>query len=127
MIVILLYLYSENRFDIINMETKFTPWKRLIRLLELEKKDLAQILYYSIFAGIVSLSLPLGIQAIINLIQGAQVSSSWIVLVVLVTLAVVFAGALQLMQLRIIENVQQRIFTRTSFEYSYRFPKIKLE
>ena len=120
-------MYSENRFDTINMETKFTPWKRLIRLLELEKKDLAQILYYSIFSGIVSLSLPLGIQAIINLIQGAQVSSSWIVLVVLVTLAVVFAGALQLMQLRIIENVQQRIFTRTSFEYSYRFPKIKLK
>jgi ABC-type bacteriocin/lantibiotic exporter with double-glycine peptidase domain len=47
--------------------------------------------------------------------------------VILVTLGVIFAGALQIMQLRIIELVQQRIFTRTSFEYSYRFPKIKLE
>lgn len=109
------------------MKAKFTPWQRLVRLLELEKKDLLQILYYAIFSGIVALSLPLGIQAIINLIQGAQISSSWIVLVILVTLGVIFAGALQIMQLRIIELVQQRIFTRTSFEYSYRFPKIKLE
>ena len=109
------------------MKAKFTPWQRLVRLLELEKKDLLQILYYAIFSGIVTLSLPLGIQAIINLIQGAQISSSWIVLVVLVTLGVIFAGALQIMQLPIIETVQQRIFTRTSFEYSYRFPKIRLE
>jgi ABC-type bacteriocin/lantibiotic exporter with double-glycine peptidase domain len=109
------------------MKSKFTPWERLVRLLELEKKDLLQILYYAIFSGIVALSLPLGIQAIINLIQGAQISSSWIVLVLLVTLGVIFAGALQIMQLRIIETVQQRIFTRTSFEYSYRFPKIKLK
>ena len=109
------------------MNSKFTPWQRFIRLLELEKKDLLQILYYAIFSGIVALSLPLGIQAIINLIQGAQISSSWIVLVVLVTLGVIFTGALQIMQLRIIELVQQRIFTRTSFEYSYRFPKIRLE
>jgi ABC-type bacteriocin/lantibiotic exporter with double-glycine peptidase domain len=109
------------------MTPKFTPWQRLVRLLELEKKDLLQILYYAVFSGIVALSLPLGIQAIINLIQGAQISSSWIVLVLLVTLGVIFAGALQIMQLRIIETVQQRIFTRTSFEYSYRFPKIKLD
>jgi ABC-type bacteriocin/lantibiotic exporter with double-glycine peptidase domain len=102
-----------------------TSWQRLINLLKLEKKDIRQIFYYAIFAGVVSLSLPLGIQAIINLIQGAQISSSWIVLVVLVTLGVAFAGILQLMQMRIIENVQQKIFTRSSFEFAYRFPKIK--
>jgi ABC-type bacteriocin/lantibiotic exporter with double-glycine peptidase domain len=72
------------------------------------------------------LSLPLGIQAIINLIQGAQISSSWIVLVILVTLGTAFVGALQLMQFRIIENIQQKIFTRASFEFAYRFPKIQL-
>ena len=105
---------------------QLTPWKRFVKLLKLEKKDIFQIFYYAIFAGFVSLTLPLGIQAIINLIQGAQVSTSWVVLVVLVTLGVAFAGALQLMQLRIIETVQQRIFMRSSFDLSYRFPKIKM-
>jgi ABC-type bacteriocin/lantibiotic exporter with double-glycine peptidase domain len=103
-----------------------TPWKRLIGLLQLEKRDILQIVYYAIFAGIVALSLPLGIQAIINLIQGAQISTSWFILVIIVTMGVAFSGGLQLMQLRIIETIQQRIFIRSSFELAYRFPKIKM-
>ena len=107
-------------------EQKLTPWQRFIGLLQLEKRDILQIFYYAIFSGIVALSLPLGIQAIINLIQGAQISTSWVVLVILVTIGVAFSGTLQLMQLRIIETIQQRIFMRASFELSYRFPKIKM-
>ncbi len=107
-------------------KTVLTAWQRLLGLLKLDKRDILQIFYYAIFAGLVNLSLPLGIQAIINLIQGAQISTSWIVLVILVTLGVAFVGILQLMQIRIIENVQQKIFTRASFEFAYRFPKIKL-
>jgi len=103
-----------------------TAWQRLMGLLTLDKKDIFQVFYYAIFAGLVNLSLPLGIQAIINLIQGARVSTSWVVLVVLVTLGVAFVGTLQLMQIRIIENLQQKIFTRSSFEFAYRFPKIKM-
>ncbi|MCX2718238.1 peptidase domain-containing ABC transporter [Lentiprolixibacter aurantiacus] len=103
-----------------------SAWQRLIGMLKLDKRDILQTFYYAIFAGLVNLTLPLGIQAIINLIQGAQVSTSWIVLVILVTLGVAFGGMLQLMQIRIIENVQQKIFTRASFEFSYRFPKIRM-
>lgn len=105
---------------------QLTPWERFLGLVKLEKKDIFQVFYYAIFNGLVTLSLPLGIQAIINLIQGAQVSTSWIILVIVVTVGVVFAGGLQLMQLRIIETIQQRIFMRASFELSYRFPKIKM-
>lgn len=104
-----------------------SPWDRFFNLLKLERKDIFQIFYYALFSGIVALSLPLGIQAIINLIQGAEISSSWIVLIVLVTLGAVFNGLLQLMQLRIIETMQQRIFTRSSFELTYRFPKMAME
>jgi len=107
--------------------TTMTPWQRLFGLLKLEKRAVLQVFYYAIFAGLVSLSLPLGIQAIINLLQGAQVTTSWIVLVVLVTLGVAFVGVLQLMQMRIIETLQQRVFTRASFEFTYRFPKITME
>ena len=103
-----------------------TPWQRLFGLLKLERRAVLQVFYYAIFAGLVSLSLPLGIQAIINLIQGAQITTSWIVLVVLVTLGVAFTGVLQLMQMRIIETIQQRVFTRASFEFIFRFPKMKM-
>lgn len=109
------------------MDVFLTPWRRFVGLLQLERRAILQVFYYAIFSGLVALSLPLGIQAIVNLIQGAQISTSWIVLVALVTLGVAFSGALKLMQLRIIENIQQKIFTRASFEFTYRFPKIKMD
>lgn len=102
-----------------------SPLKRFINLLKLDKKDIYQVLFYSIFSGVVSLSLPLGIQAIINLIQGGLVSVSWIILVLVVIIGITFNGILKLMQLRITETIQQKIFIRSSFEFTYRFPKIK--
>ena len=66
------------------MKEIMRPWQRFVGLLQIDRRDIKQIFYYAIFAGLVALSLPLGIQAIINLIQGAQISSSWIVLVALV-------------------------------------------
>lgn len=102
-----------------------TPWQRFIGLLQLDKRDIKQVFFYAIFSGFVALSLPLGIQAIIALIQVAQITTSWILLVILVTLGVAFQGGLQLMQTRILENIKQKIFIRSSFEFAYRFPKIK--
>jgi ABC-type bacteriocin/lantibiotic exporter with double-glycine peptidase domain len=102
-----------------------TPLKRFFSLLELDKKDIYQIFFYAIFAGLISLSLPLGIQAIINFIQSGRVSASWIVLIVLVVMGVAMVGILSLMQLRITENLQQKIFVRSSFEFAARLPKIK--
>lgn len=104
-----------------------TPLKRYIRLLNLDRKDISQLFFYAIFAGLISLSLPLGIQAIINFIQSGRVSVSWIILVLLVVIGVTFVGILALMQLRITENLQQKIFIRSSFEFAYRLPKIKFE
>ena len=104
-----------------------SPLQRLINLLKLDRKDISQVLFYAIFAGLVSLSFPLGIQAIINLIQSGRVSVSWIILVIIVIIGVALVGILSLMQLRITENLQQKIFVRSSFEFGYRLPKIKFQ
>lgn len=102
-----------------------TPLKRFYNLLELDKKDIYQLFFYAIFAGLISLSLPLGIQAIIAFIQSGRVSASWIVLIILVVSGVGLVGILSFMQLRITENLQQKIFVRSSFEFAARLPKIK--
>ncbi|MGL2987282.1 peptidase domain-containing ABC transporter [Flavobacterium sp. RSSA_27] len=104
-----------------------TPLQRYYNLLLLDKKDVYQIIFYAIFAGLVSLSLPLGIQAIINFIQSGRVTVSWVVLVVFVVIGVALVGILSLMQLRITENLQQKIFVRSSFEFAARLPRIKFE
>ena len=104
-----------------------TASKRLLNLLKLDKKDISQIFFYAIFSGLVSLSLPLGIQAIINFIQSGRVSVSWIVLVFVVIIGVILVGILSLMQLRITENLQQKLFVRSTFEFGYRLPKSEFE
>ena len=102
-----------------------TPLQRFKNLVEVDKKDIYQILMYAILGGVISLSLPLGIQSIVNFIQAGKVSTSWIVLVIMVVIGVAFVGILKIMQYRITENLQQKIFVRSSFEFAYRFPKIK--
>lgn len=102
-----------------------TPIERFKNLIKLDRKDIYQIFLYAIFAGIISLSLPLGIQSIINFIQAGQVSTSWFVLVLVVLIGVALVGIMRIMQFRITENLQQKIFVRASFEFAYRFPRIK--
>ena len=101
------------------------PIDRFKKLLIADKKDVYQLLIYAVLAGLISLSIPLGIQSIVNFIQAGQVSTSWIVLVFGVVIGVAFVGILKIMQFRITENLQQKIFVRSSFEFAFRFPNIK--
>ena len=66
------------------MKLSYSPIERFVRLLKEDKADIWNVYTYAIIQGIVNLSIPLGIQAIVNLIQGGQVSTSWIVLVIIV-------------------------------------------
>ncbi|MDT8348132.1 MAG: ABC transporter ATP-binding protein, partial [Flavobacteriaceae bacterium] len=100
------------------------PLQRFYGLLKLDRKDITQIILYAMLGGLVSLTLPLGIQAIINFIQSARVSTSWIILVVMVVLGVAFVGVLRYMQFRLAEIIQQKLFVRSAFEFAYRFPRM---
>ncbi len=102
------------------------PFKRFFNMLKVDKQEIFSIYIYAIFSGLVSLSLPLGVQAIINLITGGQISTSWIVLVTIVVFGVVLGGAMQIMQMSISENIQQKLFTRSAFDFAFRIPRIKV-
>ena len=111
------------------METTLSlkPMERFKRLLAIDKRDITQVYIYALFNGVVNLSLPLGIQAIVNLIQGGEISTSWVILVAFVIGGVALTGILQLLQLRIVENLAQKIFSRASFEFAYRIPNIRYQ
>ncbi len=104
-----------------------SPYQRFWLLLKPDNKEIYQVYTFAVFKGIIALSLPLGIQSIINLIQAGRVSVSWVLLVSIVALGIGIGGYLQVMQIRIMENIQQNIFTRAAFDFTYRIPKIKFE
>ncbi|RIV23663.1 ABC transporter ATP-binding protein [Fibrisoma montanum] len=99
--------------------------QRLIRLLGTEKKDIWYIYLYAIITGLISLSLPLGIQAVFNLVSGGLVFSSVYVLIGLVVAGVLATGLLMVGQMTLVEILQQRIFAKAAFEFTYRLPRIE--
>lgn len=105
----------------------YTPFQRFWRLLKPDAKEVRNIYVYAAFNGIINLSLPLGISAIVNLIQGGRISTSWVVLLIFVIGGVALGGVLQIYQLRITENLQQKIFARAAFEFTYRIPRVRLQ
>ncbi len=109
------------------VESSLSPIKRFFGLLKPDRQEIISIYIYTIFNGLVNLSLPLGIQAIINFVSSGQVSSSWILLTAFVIAGIGVSGVLQLLQLSIVENLQRKIFTRASFEFAYRIPRMKWE
>jgi ABC-type bacteriocin/lantibiotic exporter with double-glycine peptidase domain len=104
-----------------------SPITRLWRLVRSEQSDIRDVYIFSLFQGMVNLSLPLGIQAIINLLQAGQLRASWAVLVSFVLLGIFFNGLLQLRQMAITESIEQRLFVRSSFDFAYRLPRASFD
>jgi ABC-type bacteriocin/lantibiotic exporter with double-glycine peptidase domain len=104
-----------------------SPVQRLFRLLAQYRREIRYIILYAVVAGLINLSLPLGIQAIISLIAGGAISASWVVLVLFVSIGALMVGLLRLMQLSIMEFMQRRIFADAAVEFAVRIPRLNLE
>lgn len=106
---------------------QITPFQRLLLLLDPYRREIRYIFLYALVAGLISLSLPLGIQAIIGLIAGGSISASWGLLVLFVILGALFSGALLIMQRAITEYLQRRIYSDAALDFAVRFPQLNLE
>jgi ATP-binding cassette, subfamily B, bacterial len=104
--------------------------RRFFEVIRIEKKEVSAIYFYAILSGLIQLSLPLGIQAIINFAQvaagrGKLPTSMWI-LIILVVGGVLISGVVQVNQMKVVEKIQQRIFARYAFEFTFKIPRLKL-
>lgn len=107
------------------MEKKH-PILRLWQLIVQDKKEIISIYFYAILGGMVQLSVPLGVQAIIGFVLGATMTTSIYVLIILVVIGVLISGILQINQMKIIEKIQQNLFARHSFDFASKIPKLDL-
>ena len=92
-----------------------TPVARIWNLLRLERKEITAVYFYAILNGLILLTLPLGVQSIINFVIGASMRASLVILITAVVLGTGLAGLLQIKQMKVIEKIQQKIFVRYSF------------
>ncbi|PTX15276.1 ABC-type bacteriocin/lantibiotic exporter with double-glycine peptidase domain [Pontibacter mucosus] len=106
---------------------KLPPTKRFLQLLSIERREILYMYVYAIAAGLITLMVPLGIQSIIGFVSSGQVTTSVVVLISLIVLALLIVGGLQVMQLWLVEFIQQRLFARTASEFAYRIPRFQPE
>ncbi len=97
---------------------------KLHRLIMTDKKDAGSVYFFAIAGGLISFTLPLGIQTIISYVMAARLSTSIVILIAIVIVGVFLNGFLQVRQLQVIERIRQKIFTRYSLEFSYKIPQI---
>ncbi len=81
------------------------PLKRLVGLLRLEKSNIYYVYFYSIISGLMYLTLPLGVQAIISLMFAQQLSASLLLLIILVITGVFLNGFMYILQMRVTERI----------------------
>ncbi|MFM8603679.1 MAG: peptidase domain-containing ABC transporter [Gemmatimonadota bacterium] len=106
---------------------KAGPLERLGQLLLLEKGNIGLVYGYATLVGLLSLTLPLGVQAIIGLVSGGLFLQPVVLLIGFVVAGTLATGALQVLQLAAVERIQQRIFARVALEFSLRVPRIRTE
>jgi ABC-type bacteriocin/lantibiotic exporter with double-glycine peptidase domain len=109
------------------MPTKKRPSARILHLLKLDRSEISAIYFYAIMNGLIQLSLPVGIQAIIGYVLGASMRASLVVLIALVVMGVLIAGIMQVNQMKIIEKIQQKLFVRYSFAFANHIPNLDMK
>lgn len=109
---------------------KITPVvaaRKLIAVLQLDKKEVSAIYVYAVLAGLVQLVTPLGIQSIIGFVMAGALSTSIVVLIAVVVVGVFLNGLFQIRQLQIIEKIKQKIYTRDALSFADKIPHLNLE
>lgn len=109
------------------MTPSISPVAKLWKLVQEERSEITEIYFFAILSGLIQLTLPVGIQAIIGFVLSGTLSASLTLLITVLVLAVLFTGIIQIKQMKVIEKIQQRIFVRYSFAFADRIPKLDLK
>ena len=105
-----------------------SPFKRFVEVINEERKDLVVLFIYTIFSGLLSLAIPLGAQVLVNTIAAASgmFLRQLVVICALVFIGLLFAGALNILRLILIETLQRRIFVRIAFRLARQMFRIRM-
>ncbi|MCC6242582.1 MAG: ATP-binding cassette domain-containing protein [Gemmatimonadaceae bacterium] len=102
-------------------------FQRVAALLSRDKRDIVILFVYAALAGVFALTLPLSVGAIVQLVQGGLILQPVIILIGYVVVGTLASGGLQVLQLRVVERIQQRVFARLALEFTFRIPRIRYE
>ncbi len=117
-------LFASQQTELSN---KRSILNRLGAMLRQERKAIGYIFVYASIAGLIGLSVPLGVQSMVSYIASGRMVTSVFILLFLIVMGLLVVGGLQIMQLYLTEYIQRRLFVRSAFAFSERITKLRIE
>ncbi|MFO0572736.1 MAG: ATP-binding cassette domain-containing protein [Polyangia bacterium] len=100
-----------------------SPQRRLLALLRTEAPDLWIILTYAAAIGLLTLTTPVAVQALVNQVAFGQLLQPVVVLTLLLLLGLGLSSGLRVLQSCAVELLQQRLFVRLAADLAHRLPR----
>lgn len=107
-------------------ERSASPFRRLVRLVRLERDEVWTAVIYAICVGVVSLAAPIGVQALVSSVAFGGLLQPVLVLTLLVFVGLATAAVLRALQAIVVERIQQRVFARVTVDLAHRLPRVSM-
>lgn len=104
-----------------------TPWSRLLKLLSPDRGDIGVILVFAVVIGLLALSSPIAVEALVNTVAFGQFVQPVVVLATILGVFLAFAAAMRAVQAYIAEIIQRRLFVRIAGDLAHRLPRVRSE
>ncbi|MEM6963032.1 MAG: hypothetical protein AAF550_14995, partial [Myxococcota bacterium] len=106
---------------------KVKPIFNALRLVRSEGKNLTTIIIYAVGVGLLSLTLPLAVQSLVNTVAFGQLIQPLLVLTLMLAAGLIFAAVLRALQAWVVEVLQRRLFVKLVSELANRLPRVHVE
>jgi ABC-type bacteriocin/lantibiotic exporter with double-glycine peptidase domain len=100
------------------------PLRRLLALLRPERGDIRVVVLFALAVGVLSLAVPLAVEAMVTTVAFNRLYGQLLVLSMLLLGCLSFAAVLRAMQTYVVEIMQRRVFIRLVADLSYRLPRV---
>lgn len=101
-----------------------TAWSQFFRLMRPESGDLGIIAVYGAAGAVLTLAVPLTVDALISSIMFGTLLTPLVVLVAVLLGSLLLQGILRALQIFVAEVIERRIFVRVVSDLSWRLPRV---
>lgn len=106
-------------------EHELTPFARLRVLLRPEWTDIWIVLLFAMLVGLLTLAIPIAVETMVSTVAFGRLLQPLVLLVILLFIFLLFAGASRVLQTWVVEIIQRRLFVRVAADVAYRLPRVR--
>lgn len=117
----------EQAAHLIHAQSTPSPFRRLLRLLSSERRDIAIVIAFAVGVGVLALATPVAVQSLVNIVSFGGLTQPLLVLALLLLGFLSLAGTIRSFKAYVVEILQRRLFVRVVTDLGYRLPRVHVE